>query len=239
MKILFLFSLVAFATTFSGSLLPIIGKPWKEHHLWRLVAFSSGVLLGIAFLHLVPESFELAGRHAALALLFTFALLYAAESVTLVHACEDFLEPQHHHFHLIPRSALLALTVHALIDGLVIGVGLHQNVFLGSIMSFGVILHKFSDGLTLSSLLAASQYSKDRSIRLGASLAAATPTGAFVGYFLSTQLPSNLTGIVLGMATGSFIYVGAADLLPRLHHVRDRYCIVFFLLGIAIVGSFH
>jgi len=234
MKPLFIYCLIAFLTTVFGSFLPFYKKAWTQRHLWQLLAFSSGVLLGIAFLHLLPEAFTLSSRMAGLALLGTFAFLFAAENVTMVHACEDFLKPPSSHVR--PVGAIIALALHAGVDGMAIGVGLRQNMILGSVISFGVILHKFSDGMTLMSLLRAANYSQRREWVLSAVLALATPVGAFLSFQCAGPLAPKAIAGVLGIAAGSFLYVGAADLLPRLHESHDRYCLVFFLLGICTVG---
>ncbi len=234
MKVLLIFIGIAFFTTLSGSFLPFYKKDWTQRHLWQLLAYSSGVLLGIAFLHLLPEAFSLGSRTAGMALLVTFAFLFAAENVTMVHACEDFLKPPTSHVR--PVGALIALALHAGVDGMAIGVGLRQNMVLGSVISLGVILHKFSDGMTLTSLLRATGYSTTREGILSLILALATPLGAFLSFHFAGPLPPKAIAGVLGVATGSFLYVGAADLLPRLHESHDRYCLVFFLLGILTVG---
>jgi zinc and cadmium transporter len=234
---LFLYGSIAFVTTFSGSLLPLLGDGWSKKHLWRLLAFSSGVLLSIAFLHLLPEAFELSGKSAGVAVLVTFGLLFAAENVTMVHSCEDFLKPPASA--VIPVSALVALTLHAGVDGMAIGVGLRRDMTLGSVISLGVILHKFSDGLTLTSLLHLAGYSKPHQWTLATVLAFATPLGAALSFLWSGPLSASMMGVVLAIATGSFLYVGAADLLPRLHDAHDRYCLLFFLLGLGVVGSLH
>lgn len=236
MKALSVFSLIALLTTLCGSILPFYREDWSSRHLWRLLAFSSGVLLGVAFLHLLPEAFNLGSRVAGLALLGTFAALFAAENVTMVHACEDFLKPPSSP--VMPISALIALSLHAAVDGMAIGVGLRQNMMLGSVISAGVILHKFSDGMTLTSLLRAAKYTRSREWILVSVLAFATPVGAFLSYYWAGPLPQKAIAGVLGVATGSFLYVGAADLLPRLHESHDRSCLYFFLFGILAVGSF-
>src|ERR1017187_2709037 len=118
MKAILFYSVIAFLTTLTGSFLPFYKEAWAKRHLWRLLAFSSGVLLGIAFLHLLPEAFSLAGHVAGLTLLFTFAFLFAAENVTMVHACEDFLKPPDSHVR--PVGALVALAIHAGVDGMAI-----------------------------------------------------------------------------------------------------------------------
>jgi zinc and cadmium transporter len=234
MKAILFYSGIAFLTTLTGSFLPFYKEAWAKRHLWRLLAFSSGVLLGIAFLHLLPEAFSLSSHLAGMTLLLTFAFLFAAENVTMVHACEDFLKPPTSAVR--PIGALVALALHAGVDGMAIGVGLQQNIVLGSVISFGVILHKFSDGMTLTSLLRAAGYPKRRELTLCLLLALATPLGALLSFHFSGPLPPKAIAVVLGIASGSFLYVGAADLLPRLHESHDRYCLFFFLLGISAVA---
>jgi zinc and cadmium transporter len=234
MNALLIYISIAFVTTFSGSMVPILSQSWARKHLWRLLAFSSGVLLSIAFLHVLPEAFALAGRQAGVALLITFGTLFAAENVTMVHTCEDFLKPPSSP--VVPIGALIALSLHAGMDGMAIGVGLRRDMALGGIISLGVILHKFSDGLALTSLLRAAGYSRTKEWLLACLLALATPVGALLSFRWSGPLPSVAMGAVLGVATGSFLYVGAADLLPRLHQAHDRQCLAFFLLGLVVVG---
>lgn len=233
MQTLLIFTGIAFITTLAGSILPFYQEKWAHRHLWRFLAFSSGVLLGVTFLKVLPEAFFLGGKFAGAAVLATFTALFAAENVTMVHACEDFLNPPT--TAVMPVSALVALALHAAVDGMAIGVGLRQNLALGSVISMGVILHKFSDGMTLTSVLRVSNYSRNKEKSLAVLLALATPLGAFASYLGSVPFSDLTTGLVLGIATGSFLYVGAADLLPRLHEAHDRYSLLYFVGGILIV----
>lgn len=219
----------------AGSALPLVHRELGTRRLWRLLAFGSGALLSIAFLHALPEAYQLAPWGAGLAVLGTFLVLYAAESVTIVHACGDIHHSRTSAF--TPLSALSALGIHAAVDGMAIGIGLQQNPSLGGVISFGVILHKFSDGLTLTGLLRAAGYSAARQWLLAAVLATATPAAAILSFHSSAPLPPAVIGTALGIATGSFLYVASADLLPRIHEVRDRWSFVFFLAGVALISA--
>lgn len=236
MKPLILYCLLAFTTTLAGSFLPMLNVQWTKKHLWRLVAFGSGVLLGIAFLHLMPEAFSLAPRWAGVAMVVMFAGLFALENVTMVHACEDFLEAPR--APVVSVSALIALTAHAGLDGMAMGVGLRQSFFLGGVISLGVALHKFADGLTLTSLLQGAQWTRRQQIAMALILASATPLGVWASFYSAMPLPPEAIGAVLGVAAGSFVYVGAADLLPRLHDAHDRYCLLFFAAGLGSMAVF-
>jgi zinc and cadmium transporter len=236
MKLLTLYAAIALLTTLSGSAIPMLKEAWAERHMWRLLAFSSGVLLGIAILHLFPEALSLGGKAASIAVIGTFGTLFAVENISMVHAYEDFLTPRS--LKMVPLAAVIALSVHALVDGMAMGVSLHRNLALGSAISIGVILHKFVDGLTRTSLLRSVDYRKLKEILLTLCLALATPVGAFLSYLGTAQLSSFSVGIILGISAGSFLYVAAADLLPRLHESRDRYNLLFFLIGVLTVGTF-
>jgi zinc and cadmium transporter len=236
MKALIIYSLIALGMTLFGSLVPMLKASWAERHKWRLLAFSSGVLLGIAVLHLFPEALALNGKSAGVAVLTTFGILFALENLTHAHAEGDFLHPRS--LDRASLTALGALTLHAGVDGMAMGVSLRQNLTFGSAISIGVILHKFVDGLTRTSLLQTADYRKFKEIALTIVLAAATPIGAFLSYVGAAHLSDHTTGIVLAVSAGSFLYVAAADLLPRLHESNDRHTVVFFLIGLLAVGSF-
>jgi zinc and cadmium transporter len=238
MKALIIYSLVAFGITLFGSLVPMLQATWAERHKWRLLAFSSGVLLAIAILDLFPEALALNGKSASVAVLVTFGILFALENLTSAHAEGegDFLHPRS--LDRASLTALGALTLHAAVDGMAMGVSLRQNLAFGSAISIAVILHKFVDGLTRTSLLQTADYRRFKEIALTGILAAATPVGAFLSYVGAAHISPHTTGIVLAVSTGSFLYVGAADLLPRLHESNDRYNLVFFLVGLLVVGAF-
>jgi zinc and cadmium transporter len=236
MNALIIYSFVALATTLFGSAIPLIGARWSERYKWRLMAFSSGVLLAIAVLHLLPEALLLNGKPASLAILATFGVLFAMENLTSMHGGEDFLHPPA--LQMAPMTALAALTLHAGVDGMAMGVSLRQNISFGSAISIGVILHKFVDGLARTSLLQTAHYYKPKELAFTLLLALATPIGALLTYVGAAHLSAHAIGLVLAVSGGSFLYVAAADLLPRLHESHDRYTLLFFLVGLLVVGTF-
>src|SRR4051812_23479150 len=105
MKALILYSVIALVTTLFGSAVPMLRATWAERHKWRLLAFSSGVLLAVAILHLFPESIILAGTGASITVLITFGTLFALENWTS-HGGHDFLHP--HSLDMASFTALAA-----------------------------------------------------------------------------------------------------------------------------------
>ena len=93
-----------------------------------------------------------------------------------------------------------------------------------------------TDGLTLTGLLLSSHYSKTRCLQTVAVLALATPIGAIALSPFAANITPSLMGWWLGFIAGAFFYVGASDILPRIHKARDIYCLASFFGGI-LVGS--
>ena len=56
MQQVFFYGLLAGTATVVGSLFVLYRAGWGRGGLYRLMAFASGVLLGAAFVHLIPEA---------------------------------------------------------------------------------------------------------------------------------------------------------------------------------------
>ncbi|HOW27225.1 MAG TPA: ZIP family metal transporter [Elusimicrobiota bacterium] len=232
-----LYSVIAVTVTLGGSAFPLFRKQLSKKALWRLLSFGSGVLLGITFLDLLPESFELNARAASITTLVSFFLFFAVEEYTVVHGCTEWMEEGKCHSHSWGLSAMVSIFVHSVSDGLIMAAAfLHSNT-LGTLVSAALLLHKFSDGLTLASLSLAEGRSPRRTALLATLVSLATPAGLLLGMMASPWITPVLLAILLGFAAGSFIYVGAADILPRIHETRDRLCWILFMMGAGLIGA--
>lgn len=215
-----------------------------------LAAFSGGVILGAAFLHLLPESMELAGANAPAWALAAFFGLYVLETHVVRHDHHRDADGSHAHAHAhghaaVPAEAhaahahanehapphsasqvtivaILAFGLHAAFDGLAVGVGFSPAVALGSSATIGVLAHKIPEGMALASLLLRAGVKTTRAIAIAAGIAALTPIAtALALVFLEGGVSEVTLGRLLAMVAGAFVYVASADLLPEVaHHPR-------------------
>ena len=104
------------------------------------------------------------------------------------------------------------LTFHSYLDGIAIGVGFQSSMKIGVLIALGIIAHDLSDGLnTVTVVLAHGNPRKSATTWLALDMIA-----PLIG--AATTLMFNLSGIlpwVLAFFAGSFIYIGASDLLPE------------------------
>lgn len=202
-------------------------EAWAIRHTAELIAFAAGLLVSGALLHLVGRSVELIGGEGALAwTLGSFLFFYLAEAhfVPHVHArgdavVEDLQHPHHGRpvdpDHRVGIMVLAGLAMHSIVDGLSVGAGLAAGAMLGSVTALLVVVHKLPVGIAAMSALYHSGTPGRRAAVISAGLALITPVAVVVSYVSFRTVSSGVLGILLALAGGSFLYVGAADLLPE------------------------
>ncbi len=226
------FSFLAVLATAAGGFVILRRKAWAERNLWRVLAFGSGILLAMTFLHLLPEAWALSSQGTGIAVVVALVTLFAAEQFTVVHACGEVGE--HCAVHRVGYGAWAALFLHGLADGLAIAFSFVSSQALGFAVASAVIAHKFSDGMTLSTLFLDSGYSRRKTSGLVAALALATPLGVAIGVFPGDWASGPVLAVLLGSAAGGFLYISMADILPRIHKSRDLWCWVLIVAGVAV-----
>ena len=233
--VLALFNAAAFALTLLGGLVPLAPGALSARWLWRLFALRSGVLLAVSFMDVLPEAWKLSPAGAGWGALGAFALLYAMGLLAMSDTCPEFLEDCS--VHLVSAGTLAALVLHSFIDGLNLSAAFAADALAGVTVGTALALHKLLDGFTMTSLLAKSGYARLPSLAALALVAAATPAGSFLSAAGLRVLPPVAAAVGLGFAAGSFIYIAASDVLPRLHRSEDRSSWAFFAGGMAVSAA--
>jgi zinc and cadmium transporter len=226
------FSILTVLATWFGGFLILRQKEWAERNLWRVLAFGSGILLAMTFMHLLPEAWSLNAQATGVAVVAAFVALLAVEQFTVVHACGEVGE--HCQVHHMGYGAMVALTLHSLADGLAIAFSFISSPTLGVAVASAVLAHKFSDGMTLSTLFLTSTHSLQKTLALVVVLSLATPLGVGVGMSAGTWASGSVLASLLGLAAGGFLYISMADILPRIHKSRDLWCWVFLVAGVGV-----
>ncbi|KPK79285.1 MAG: hypothetical protein AMS25_13150 [Gemmatimonas sp. SM23_52] len=218
-------------------------ESWAIRHTAELVAFAAGLLVAGALLHLVPESADLVGTGRGLAwTLAGFLVLYLVEAHFLphVHRRGELPIDDHHragHAHHVGPLVILGLAIHSLAEGVSVGAGLSARALIGTVAAALVVFHKLPVGIAAMSALYHSGVPGRRAAWVSSGLALITPLAVVVSYFTLRGVSEALLGILLGLAGGSFLYIGAADLLPEGQaHGRPVNTLMFVLGSLAMVA---
>jgi zinc transporter ZupT len=181
------------------------------------LGFSSGAVIGVALLDLLPEALELGGSHfrpltITAAVAAGFAIYLAADRTALAvsHGAAG------RRGHLGPAS----LTAHSLMDGLGIGLAFQVSEAAGVIVAIAVLAHDFLDGANTVTLSLSGGASASTARRWLVADAAAPLVGVLIARLVA--VPATTLALLLALFAGFFLYIGASELLPRSHERRPR-----------------
>lgn len=234
MSSLLLYNAFAVAMTLLGGMLPFSKALMSRQALWRLFALRSGLLLSITFIEIFPDAWAYDVEMAGWGALAGFGLLFALETAAMGDSCGEYLEECSTHY--LGWAALVALCLHSLIDGFNLAVSFAAGGLAGHAVGLALALHKVADGFTLATLFREGGFSKRGSGLAVLGVALATPAGALLFTAGLSGMSAPMAGGLLGFAAGSFLYIGAADILPRIHKHPDRLSPALFAAGLLGVG---
>lgn len=230
-----IYSLIAGLTTWLAAQFVIRDKRISGKTMIYFVSFSAGVLFALAFLHLLPEAVDLNPSYALYAVIGSFVAFYLLEQQIMMHSCAEE-KCSHHH---VDKSkgfvGLWGIMLHSLIDGALIGIGFEVNPALGLVTALAVLVHKIPDGLSVSTIMLHSGFTKKETSKGSSFVALATPVGALLAYFLLQGVSSEVIGLALGFSAGTFLYISASDLIPETHQNVNWLNGAFVILGIVAI----
>ena len=220
----FIISLISFI----GILTLSIKKKILNNILLFLISLSAGVLIGSAFLHLIPESLEQTS--------YTFLLIIAG--FVLFFIIERVLHWQHCHegkceVHTFAYMALIGNSIHNFIDGLIIASAFVISSSLGLTTTIAIALHEIPQEIGNFGVLVYGGFKARKAILINFSITLTKVLGGLVGFFLAESL--NLS-FIPAIAAGGFIYIAASDLIPELRDKPNSIInLIIFLLGISLM----
>lgn len=218
----FFYALVTSVATIVGGLLPFLPIV-KRIDFRYLVAFASGAMISIAIFGMMREI----GPDNVFALGIGFFSIYLIEKLVLIHMCGE----AECESHTVGGVAMVGVAMESLIDGIAIAGGYALAPGLGLMIAMAVFIHELPRGLTTTVIMKASNY-RWGIIALALAIDSGfTPLGAAIAPLFPRELFQN----ILAFAAGTFLYVGASDLLPEAHKVFNLRIVLLVLVGAGIV----
>lgn len=232
------FILSIIAALFSlGAAMWVIKKGEAERpFIARLLAFSSGIMIAVSFLHFLPEGYALNAAQTSWGFLLTILFLFSIENFTVMNSCSEFVEDCH--LHHLSFFAFFALTLHSLIDGFNISVGFSIDGAVGINSVLAVMMHKFADGITLASLMKHNGLEKRKIFWSVLLMSAATPCGTLFSSALINSFNTFLP-LLTGISAASFLYIATTEIIPHLHREKRISSPALLLAGYIFVFAVH
>jgi zinc transporter ZupT len=221
-------------STLIGGLLAVRLQRW----LPVLMAASAGLLLGAAFLDLLPEALGLGmqvGLDVAAVLGWTlgfFLMFVAAESFLDHHSTRVPAEGEAGRGWHMGRIGGGMMIFHSFRDGMAIGAAFAASHVAGYTVALGIAAHDLGDGM--NTVILTTGGAKAR--RADYLFLLADALAPFAGGLLTVwwMVSSRHAVLLLALAAGFFLQIATSDLLPR---VRDTEGKRLLLLAAMAVGA--
>lgn len=206
-----------------------------------LASFAAGVLLGTAFLDLLPEAIHgTRGKDINIFFwtLFGIIIFFLIErSIHWFHHHEEFHKDIMESKSTVPLI-IISDTVHNFIDGVVIAATFMISIPLGIVTSIAVTAHEIPQEIGDFGLLLYKGLGRKKIILLNIASAAVSLIGALLTYSLGNFL-ENYIPIFLAITAGFFIYIATSDLIPEIHYEkRKNFAFIeslLLILGIVVI----
>jgi zinc and cadmium transporter len=190
-----------------------------------LVSYAVGVLLGTAFLDLLPEAAEsLPLIHVFATTLVGILAFFMLEKFALWHHAHPTADGASTWQGIQPAGPMILIgdALHNFTDGVLLAAAFLTDAQLGLVTTAAVVAHEIPREMGDFAVLLDSGFSWRRALYWNVVFSLAAMGGGVLGYFaLSVAQPA--IPYVVALAAASFIYIAIADLVPGLHqHTAAR-----------------
>jgi zinc and cadmium transporter len=216
MDTIWIYALLSIAAISGMSLVGLFTLSLSDTNMQRftkpMVSVAVGVMLGNAFIHMIPEAFEKLGNGTTVPLLIIGGIILFFIVERMLHCRHECSKP--HESHDIGLMSLTADMLENFIDGIIVGAAYLVSIEAGIAATIAVFVHEIPTEMTDFSVLVHSGFDRKRALLLNM----ASSVTAFIGVILALSIGSSVTNFaayVLPVAAGCFIYLAAGGLIPR------------------------
>ena len=206
---------------------------------------ATGVFLGAALLHMLPESNNLFAH-----MNYRYPLAYLITGIVFLlflwfeHLCKELY---HHHETTHPAFAILAwvmLSIHSLVLGTALGFSSEYPMMI--MLYLAIITHKWAESFAIAIQLNKSSLKTKNSLILFLLFMLMTPLGIYIGWYIEhgIEAQSVFAPILIATSAGTFLYLGTLHGLERCVMVQRccnlrhfSFVIIGFLL-MALVAAY-
>ena len=227
-----------FGTTIGG----IIGVKFKnpsKKFLSFILSFASGLMLAIVCFDLLPEAFNLTN----LPTVFLGILL----GIIMMIICDLLVDKKFNNSNKFKQTkndllktgiiVSIGLALHNFPEGLAIGSGFGASIKLGLSLAIAICLHDIPEGISMAVPMKNGGIKKGKVIFYVVLSGITTGIGAFFGAIIG-EISQSVIAMCLAFAAGAMIYIVSGELTPEANSLyKGRMSAIGSILGL-LIGIF-
>jgi len=200
------------------------------------IAFSVGILLWDAFLHLLPEAVE----EYWLTMITSFSVIWWILIWFIIEKILNTIHPKEE-THEVKTFAWMNLVwdmVHNMIDWIIIWVAFLVDPTVWLATTIAVVLHEIPQEIWDFCVLVHWGFSKKKALLYNFFTALTAFLWLLIAYLLNNYV-ENISQILMPLSAWLFIYIAASDMIPELHkeaHIKHSiHQIIFLIIGFVVM----
>lgn len=198
---------------------------------------ASGILLGAAFLGMIPKAIAFADPIRITSfILIGILFLFTLEKFVMWRNCGN--KDCDRHSSASSSVTLIGDAFHHIIDGIVITSSFIISIEVGIMVSISIAFHEIPKSLGDLSILIKNGLSRKRAFWYKVLSVSTAVIFGILAYFLSNSIKT-IIPYVLAFSAACFLYLSMAQLIPGMHRkttLKDSFSqILLILLGIGII----
>jgi ZIP family zinc transporter len=231
----FLIVIISVLGPIIGSLIGVLKRPTLAY-MCNMLCFAAGVMLGISFLELIPESIHISSVGVCVGGIVTGSLVMYGVDRIIPHIHPELCaQEQGCNLQRTSVYLILGIFLHNFPEGMAIAIGAVTEVKVSFIIALAIAIHNIPEGICTSAPFYHTTGNRLKSFLVSSS----TAVPILIGYLLARHLFGYITpmvvGLIIGATAGLMIYITVDEIIPNSCAGNDHQTIFFLLSGIIFV----
>ncbi len=210
----------------------------KDKIITNSLAFTSGVMISISLLDLIPNSYKLINDKYLFIPTILNILLFISIGI-IVDIIIDYFITSKNKLYKIGILSMLALIIHNIPEGIITFVSSSKNISLGITISLAIALHNIPEGILISIPIYYSSKSLKKAILYTFISGISEFIGALLALLFFNKISNNyMMGFIYSFTSGLMLYIAVYEIPLLLKEYKNRGR-VGFILGILIILISH
>lgn len=238
------------STVLSVVLAGLISFRFLDRYMSKMLCISAGLLLTVAFTHLLPEAFEIHEHATSIGWTLLISVLILCSMEFLFNRPDHdkvsgIIEESRSRSMRSGAAILVGDSLHNFTDGILIASSFMVSSSLGWVTAMAIMAHEVPQEVGDFMVLLHSNFSRRMALLCNLLSGFLSILGGVIGYFLLDTV-KEIVPYAFAIAAASFIYIALSDLIPEIvRKQKSGYLIqiFFILLGVAVAviatGNMH
>ena len=218
-----------------GSIIGVVKKP-SFMYMCNMLCFAGGVMLGISFLELIPESIHISSVGICVAgIIMGSLIMYGVDRIIPHIHPELCTQEQGCNLQRTSVYLILGIFLHNFPEGMAIAIGAVTETKVSFIIALAIAIHNIPEGICTSAPYYHTTGDRLKSFLVSSSTAVPILIGYLLARYLFGYITPMVIGFIIGATAGLMIYITIDEIIPNSCAGTDHQTIFSLLTGIIFV----